>query len=171
LLLLLLSFPSCGTAEENRFTNREVGFSLVGPKGWQEKFDGGGQTVHYTPTPWVDFPVLTVVLEDLSPEQENFSAVDFAKVILADFQKSYKTQLVESPTKVDVHGIEGAKFILDVENVKRSTNKVVWMRNLFYQFRRGRKVISLMAMVEREEFDKYRKVFEEAIQGFRWLEK
>lgn len=169
-VFLLSTFVSCGVAEEDRYVNQEIGFSISGPKGWTQKAGGGGQLARFTPTPFEDFPIFSVILEEIPAQEKEVSVLDVSNAILADFQRSYKTKVVEPPTTVNVGDAEGARFVLDVENVKRTTNQAGWLRNLFYQFMKKDKVVSVMATAESDQFPALQERFENAVKSFRWTE-
>ena len=169
--MIFFLFTSCGIAGENRYINEEAGFSLIGPKGWYQKPGGQGQMTRYTATLLEDFPVFSVIFEDLSSRKEEVSLLTFAQEMVSDFQNSYKVHMVEVPTEFGANGTQGIKFVLDIENVRRTTREAFLMRNFFYQFKKGKKIISILAMAESGSSEKYRGAVEEAVKSFRWLEK
>lgn len=169
-LCLLLLLAPWSSAEENVYVNAEYGFSVTGPKGWHQQMRGGVYAVSYTPNPQEPFPVLSVILEDVPPEDVH-SALDFSKRILSEFQKNYKTKVIEPPAAVQINGTEGARFVLEVENLEQETHQVVWTRNLFYQFMKKDKIVSLLAMSKSDTFEKYGSSFERTAQSFKWIKK
>ncbi len=171
LILSIVFLNACNVASQDGYVNLDIGFRIQGPRGWYKKLGEGGAVVSFTETRWENFPIFSVILEELPSGGENLSVLDFSEKILSDFQNRYQMKIVEPPKEIELRGIRGATFVIDVANVKRATNQTVWTRNYFYQFLKGEKVVSVLAMVESDRAEKYQNIFEEAANSFQWIQK